>query len=612
MLRLSTIALAFLCMMLRINAQPEIMLELFASGINQPTNIENMGDDRLFVTEQRGIIKIIQPSGEVNATAFLDIRSRVGSNANERGLLGLAFHPNYTENGYFYLNYTNTAGNTIISRFSVMEEDPDQANPDSEVVLLEIDQPYTNHNGGCIKFGPDEYLYIGMGDGGLFGDPAGAGQNGQVLLAKILRIDVDNGSPYGIPEGNPFIDDETVRDEIWALGVRNPWRFSFDRETGDMWIADVGQDLWEEVNFQLADSPGGENYGWNCYEGFEFYEPDACSGGPFTAPIHAYSHDFSEGGCSVTGGYVYRGTENPDLVGRYLYTDFCTGYIWSLMKDELGNWVNELLLEGAANDYSTFGENADGDLFLAGLISGKIYKIVKDCSSLTLGASILHHACEGEALGAINLILSGAAPFEIAWGGGQTGSSLTELTPGIYPVTVTDANNCQKTNWYTIRNDTPMAPEILFDEAIISVEDNFATYQWYLNGTEISGATNPTLQPIEDGDYMVEVTNETGCSVFSNTITITIESTTFPAGIEAIECYPNPADEHFNLFIKSQNSVAATIKILNANGRLYKSLDIEVNGSFNQEISLKGLSSGLYFVVLNTNKGSFLKKLIKQ
>ncbi len=611
-MRLSVTFLTLLCSIPLLFAQPEISLETFSTGLIQPTNIENMGDGRLFVTEQRGVIKVISAEGVVSSTPFLDIRSNVNSAANERGLLGLAFHPNYEENGYFFVNYSNSSGDTRISRFSVMPGDSSQADPNSEVILLEIDQPYSNHNGGCIKFGPDGYLYIGMGDGGSGGDPQGNGQNTQVLLAKLLRIDVNNGSPYGIPEDNPFVGDDSVRDEIWAIGVRNPWRFSFDRQTGDLWIADVGQNQWEEIDFQEAGSAGGENYGWNCYEGFEHYDINSCSGGPFTSPIHTYDHNFSSGGCSVTGGYVYRGLENPGLVGRYFFTDFCTGLIWTLSPDNDGGWNFELIHEGGSNDYSTFGENSDGELFVAGLISGKIYKIVEECTSLSIEGTVIDESCDGAADGQINLELQGTPPLNISWSNGATTDTLTGLIAGQYSVTITDASNCQKFSSFDLQNNTSEAPDLQVGEDFVSVDDIFSSYQWYLNGDILADSTNAILYFTQSGNYMVEVTNEFGCPVFSNSVDVIVEQSYYPEGDISVNIIPNPTTDDIRITVTNEELNIASIQIIDIRGRLIQRFDEEINKRLKAAISVKGLTSGLYFVVFNTNKGSFTKKLLKQ
>jgi glucose/arabinose dehydrogenase len=300
-------------------------LQPVASGLERPVGIANAGDGsgRLFILEQVGRIRIVR-DGELLSSPFLDISGRVGSSASEQGLLGLAFHPGYAENGLFFVNYTDQQGDTVVARFSV-SADPNRADPASEAQILTLPQPAGNHNGGHLAFGPDGYLYVGTGDGGGAGDQYGNGQNGGTLLGAMLRLDVDGAQPYLIPAGNPFVDNPAVRDEIWALGLRNPWRYSFDRLTGDLYIADVGQNQYEEVNYQPADAPGGLNYGWPIMEGMHCFPADRdCARAGLTQPVVEYQH---AQGCSVTGGYVYRGQEFPALTGIYLFGDFCSGRI---------------------------------------------------------------------------------------------------------------------------------------------------------------------------------------------------------------------------------------------------------------------------------------------
>jgi glucose/arabinose dehydrogenase len=338
---------------------------LAANDFQKPLDITHAGDDRLFVVEQPGIIHIIQ-EGQVLPAPFLDIRDRVNDNASERGLLGLAFHPNYLENGFFFLNYTGQDGQTVVSRFQV-SSNPNQAEPDSEFVLLHIQQPYANHNGGEVKFGPDGMLYIGTGDGGSGGDPQGNGQNRNTLLGKLLRIDVDGEKPYAIPLDNPFVGKDALP-EIWAYGLRNPWRFSFDQLTGDLYIADVGQSMWEEINFQPAGSPGGVNYGWNLREGGHPFASQVTKG--LTDPVVEYSHDF---GCSVTGGIVVRDPSLPSWHGIYLYGDYCSGNIWGLLQTEKGMWKDARLFD---TDFviSSFGEDASGHVYLVDY-QGSIHRL---------------------------------------------------------------------------------------------------------------------------------------------------------------------------------------------------------------------------------------------
>lgn len=359
-----------------LSAQPALTLELFASGLSAPVDIAHAGDERIFIVEKAGRIRIVSPDGSVRNTPFLDIDARVNSSASERGLLGLAFHPDYASNGYFFVNYTNNSGDTRISRFSRDAADPNRADPNSEKILLTVDQPLANHNGGDLAFGPDGYLYIGLGDGGGAGDPNNFSQTTSSLLGKMLRIDVNttDATPYAIPGSNPFVNNPNVRDEIWNTGLRNPWRFSFDRETGDLWIADVGQNQWEEINFQAAGGAGGENYGWRCYEGAATYNSSGCGpAGQYTAPVHVYDH--RSGNCSITGGFVYRGSRHPDLQGHYVYADYCSGMISSLTPDGAGGWKDTNLLDWNDFQLVSFGEDAQGELLTAALGQGVIYRV---------------------------------------------------------------------------------------------------------------------------------------------------------------------------------------------------------------------------------------------
>jgi glucose/arabinose dehydrogenase len=326
--------------------------ETIVSGLERPVDLQPVGDGsgRLFIIEKTGRIRIIQ-DGQLLEMPFMDIDERVGSIGNEQGLLGMAFHPNYSENGFFYVNYTDNNGNTVIARYQVTD-DPNLADPDSEVVLLNVSQPFPNHNGGVLVFGPDGYLYAGLGDGGSVGDPRGNAQSLDTLLGKILRLDVDSGEPYAIPPDNPF------GDEIWAYGLRNPWRFSFDKNNGDLFIGDVGQGNWEEIDFVVAGSPGGLNFGWDYFEGTHPYEGTPPQDAQLVPPVAEYSHGE---GCSVTGGYVYRGSM-PEWNGIYLYGDYCSGTIWGLIRSGEG-WQNQALF-GASGRITSFGQDESGEIYL--------------------------------------------------------------------------------------------------------------------------------------------------------------------------------------------------------------------------------------------------------
>lgn len=360
------------------NAQDPGMLIPFANGFTSPVTITHAGDSRLFVVDQPGSVYIVDSAGNVNPEPFLDITGRV-TYLGEQGLLGLAFHPDYKNNGYFYINYIGAGDSTHISRFSMLHGNPDKADPNSEMKIMTIPQPYKNHNGGNLAFGPDGFLYIGLGDGGSGGDPQNRAQNPSEFLGKILRIDVDHGNPYTIPESNPFYGVNMVRNEIWALGLRNPWRFSFDRKTGDLWIADVGQNEVEEINFQQSGSHGGQNYGWRCYEGNQSFNQDGCApADSFTFPVFTYRHGAE---CSITGGFVYRGDSLSPYYGKYFFADYCSDRIWTLHHDTTG-WVSQDFGQFTGNGFSTFGEDKKGELYVAGHSSGVIYKIASRVTGL--------------------------------------------------------------------------------------------------------------------------------------------------------------------------------------------------------------------------------------
>jgi glucose/arabinose dehydrogenase len=357
--------------------QPSFQLgvEPLVSGLQRPTYLTQADDgaDRLFVVEQPGRIRIIT-GGQLREAPFLDITSRVLSTGNEQGLLSVAFHPDYKSNGWLFVDYTRKPdGATVIARYRV-SADPNVADPAGALVILTIDQPESNHNGGLVMFGPDGYLYIGMGDGGGQGDQHGTSGNGQnlgTLLGKILRIDV-NREPYAAPPSNPFVNRAGARPEIWAFGLRNPWRFSFDRAAHDLYIADVGQDTFEEVDWQPAASQGGENYGWRLMEGLHCFNPrDNCQQPGLTLPVAEYDHRL---GCSITGGYVYRGSQYPWLTGLYLFADYCTGNTWSLERDSNGRWNMAQRLK-VDFQVSSFGQDRGGELYLLGLNTGTIYRL---------------------------------------------------------------------------------------------------------------------------------------------------------------------------------------------------------------------------------------------
>lgn len=344
-------------------------LEAVADGFDAPLGVTHAGDGsgRLFVVEQTGAIRILD-DGRVLDEPFLDVSESIVA-GGEQGLLGLAFHPGYRQNGRFFINYTDVGGDTVVAEVQT-SDDPNVAENGSVTPLLQIDQPFANHNGGQLAFGPDGFLYIATGDGGSGGDPEGNGQDTEALLGKLLRVDVDSGDPYGIPDDNPFASGGGAP-EVWAYGLRNPWRFSFDTETDELWIADVGQSDFEEINRSRPDR-GALNYGWNLMEGRECFASDDCERGGTVLPVSGYTHD---AGCSVTGGYVYRGRDFPALSGGYLFGDYCSGTIWGI-DARLRSFAEPVVLMQSGLSISSFGLDEDGELYLTDLSGGRVLQVV--------------------------------------------------------------------------------------------------------------------------------------------------------------------------------------------------------------------------------------------
>ncbi len=435
------------------NAQT-VAIQSFATGFTSPVEITHPANDaRLFVVEQGGNIKILNPDGTVNATPFLTLTSATIASGGERGLLGLAFHPNYASNGYFYVDYTRASdGATVIARYSV-SANPNVADASSASILMTIAQPFANHNGGTVKFGPDGYLYIGMGDGGSGGDPGNRAQNINENLGKILRIDVDSASPYGIPPTNPFVG-VAGNDEIWSIGMRNPWKFSFNRLNGDLWVADVGQSLAEEINKIPSPLPNtGLNFGWRCYEGNLTYDTSSgtCPAYASTvAPITQYGH--GSGRCSITGGYFYTGSMYPNFANKYFFADYCTAEIAYITgTDGTITWALN-----PAGSLTTFGEDKDGELYCA--IGNVIYKIydaslgIKDFNRNGLSfypnpakTEIVIRNATDSALSQLRIFdLTGKLVMEKVLGNEASPSvTISALSQGIYMLVVQDSSGNQ-------------------------------------------------------------------------------------------------------------------------------------------------------------------------
>lgn len=370
----------------------QVASEPWITGLDHPVRlVAPVGDDRLFVVERGGRVLAFTPAGAFIDT-FLDV-STLTSEFDERGLLGLAFAPDYASTGRFYVSYTDLDGDSRLARYAV-GPDPDRADPASGTILLTVTQPAGNHNGGHIEFGPDGMLYFGLGDGGGAGDQQNNAQNDQTLLGKLLRLDVAGSGGYTIPPDNPNIG-RPQRDEIWAKGLRNPWCWSFDRLSGDLYIADVGQSELEEINVQPAGLPGGANYGWRLMEGSACYNPSSgCFDPGLALPVHEYTHGGSPFRCSISGGYVYRGADIPQLQGQYFYADYCSAEVWSLTWNEAAgatrvrNWTGQLEPNGGFGSIVGFGQDAAGELYVLDYDRGTAFRLVPSASGVPAATAL--------------------------------------------------------------------------------------------------------------------------------------------------------------------------------------------------------------------------------
>jgi glucose/arabinose dehydrogenase len=414
-----------------------LQLEQMATGLTSIVDIAHCGDDRLFAVQRGGRIRIVQPDGSILPTDFLNITTQVNSSGSEQGLLGLCFDPGYGDNGRFYVYYINGSGSgtSRISRFTV-SADPNVADPASEEILYTATQPYTNHNGGDIDFGPDGYLYIGFGDGGSGGDPQNFAQTMSSKMGKMMRIDVSGETGYTVPADNPYVNNPNVLPEIWASGLRNPWRWGFDRLNGDLYIGDVGQNAVEELDFWPAGDNSGANFGWRCYEGNNAYNTAGCQpASTYVAPI-AHHNQSQQGWCSIIGGRTYRAPTYWRLDGKHIYTDYCGGQFYSIVRDEFGAWVRSQVLASGITGWSAIAENVDGELFAANVSNGRIYRIKEQC---TAPAPVISQ--DGNVLNSSDAIsyqwYLGASSVN-----GATTQSFTPTANGSYRVLATTQTGC--------------------------------------------------------------------------------------------------------------------------------------------------------------------------
>ena len=500
--------------------KPKVAVRNWATGFTQPVAVANCGDSRMFIVQKAGVIKIVSDSMTVEPTPFLDITSRVNSTNNEQGLLGLVFEPNYLDSGYFYVYYTH--GDPYfdrLSRFRVTA-DPNVADPNSEQVLIDVPDPEWNHNGGDLHFGSDGYLYVSFGDGGSGNDPWNNGQNYTEPLGGMFRIDVsEHNDHYLIPPTNHFAyeDGTDTLPELWAVGLRNPWRYSFDRLTGDLWIGDVGQNTWEEVDKWPAEDTTCPNFGWRCREGFVATPGISQSGcqdaGYYVSPLAAFNHT-TQGWCSVIGGYVYRGAWYPHHYGHYIFTDYCAGDFLTF-SDETNTDVDTMLMTTTAG-YAAFGEDVEGQIYVANQVNGQLKKLYDPC---------------------------------------------------------------------------PMDdPAITYPDAITLEATAANTYQWYLNGQAISGATQQTYVPDATGNYQVVCGFGAPCTLISDTVFFVFDAIgQHDRG--GLRIYPQPAKD--DVVLERASTEATTVVFTDGVGRIVKQVNWPA-GQTQLHVSSVALPNGLY------------------
>jgi len=604
-----------------------ISLTQFATGFNNPIGaFFRPGNNTMYVVQQRGRIRMVDNTGTIATNDFLNITSKVSQSGNERGLLSMVFDPDYETNGFFYVNYTKSSdGTTVIARYSRSTTDPNVADPLSEVIVLEIAQPYSNHNGGQLQFDNNGYLVIGMGDGGSANDPQNNAQNNQSLLGKMLRIDVRSGLPYTIPATNPFIGTATILPEIWSLGVRNPWRFSYDMVTKDLWIADVGQNVYEEIDFEPAGDPGGKNYGWRCYEGDNIFNSSGCGASSnYTFPVFTYSH--TGGNCSVSGGFVYRGGTYGNLYGKYIFADYCSGKIWATEQTTPGTFNTVVLTQTTpvlANSIVSFAQDNNGEMYvIARDTYNAIYKLSEDgClpSADIYTNGNVSTICNGQSL---TLIAPYADDNFYSWnwsGGVVVGNTntITVTDPGTYSVTVTNGQGCSATSADFVVNVFNL-PNIAFGTTpaevclndMVNLTATPAGGQFSGNG--VSGTSfNPALAG--PGVYTLKYTySENGCTGEA-TVQITVNNcytSVEKLSKSNINIYPNPTSATNGFFIQTNGLPIDQFSIVDLSGKtIYNSGKLNAI-SQNIQVQPGSIASGVYILKLWSNAELVSRKLV--
>ena len=567
--------LGCICLLLLAVPQPlsaqALSIETRYTGLNQPVDLAfAQGSAYDYLVERGGRIRL-GLDGEILPEPFADLRARVNDSGGEQGLLGLALAPDFPSDPSVFVYYTNAAGSVLLSRFEASSTT--ELDPASETVLLLIEQPFANHNGGSIQFGPDNYLYVASGDGGSGGDPLNKAQDLGSLLGKILRLDVlSEPGEAVVPADNPFRDVDGALDEIWSYGWRNPWRHSFDPLTGDMWIADVGQDAREEVDVEPAGSPGGLNYGWRCREGDLPFNMSGDCDGPFVEPVHTYQTlRFGGDGCSISGGAVYRGELYPALRGRYVYTDFCSGKVFTLTPDGQDGYVNALGYEGPSNSYAAIRQGRDGELYILD-ISGRVERIVDNCASeLTGELTIGVPSCLG--LPGSAFFASDRDDVTLVYSSGDEGPDAPELAAGSYVLTITGPDSCQRQIAFDVPEGEALeVADIGVDstsgeDLVLVAPEGFSRYDWYLDDSLLFADAPARLSITQPGRYAVVVSDERGCQGRSAVVDI-VEVTAIrePLPDFALSLYPNPAAGSTRASAK-WSSIAA-LRVYDVQGRV--------------------------------------------
>jgi len=632
MKKITIIFLLIVCLF-HYHSNAQITLVPFASGFSEAVDIVSAGDDRLFVVERAGRIRIVDSAGNVNPVYFLDIHNEVESGYGEQGLLGLAFDPDYVNSGFFYCYYTQANTDSIrIVRFSVSASNPDSADASSEFEIMGINHNFAlNHDGGGIHFrNTDGYLYFGTGDGGSGGDPGNRSQNLDTLLGKIIRVDVHSGgNPYSIPASNPLVG-VPGRDEIYNMGLRNPWRWSFDRWNGDMWIGDVGQNQYEEIDYQLASSPGGENYGWHCYEGNHVYSGGGCTIADAVYPVCEYTH--SAGGVATIGGFRYRGASYSNLFGKYFYSDENTsGYgIHYLVPDGAGAWIDTSLGNLGRSALVCFGEDRWGELYVSEYTNGTIYKLQGASCSPTafINENDTIYVCD--TLSSIQLRTPDGNGFHYQWYqdgnllAGSDNDSLTITQGGSYYVIATNPAQCSTTsNAVRVIYSGPPAVSFTGLDTFYCVYNGQAhligsPLGGTFTGPGITGVGNLYFDPALAGPGNFTITYNytslvTGCS---NTASaqVHVDLCSGIAGeslLTRCNLYPNPNAGKFTLDFYLSKSNPLSVEVSDVTGRIAYLETIHAEaGVQSLNLNLSFLAKGMYNVKISGDEGRVNKRLV--